>query len=214
MPKSVSVRVGKHRRVRYLVPGILLASLVASGALLAATAPVAAAATTPGSIDTTFGTGGWRDIILSGSTGLARLLPSGQPDKSFGSGGTATVPGAGTSSNTAAVAVQSDGKIIYAGATSSPDGGSKWELARFTANGALDPPSARAGSSPVRSSAPRRPRSPSRRRTTCSSSQTGRSWCWGTSRTSAVTGRGELLRAGEATAANGSPVITLTRFIA
>src|SRR5579863_4052823 len=156
MPKSVSVRVGKHRRVRYAVPGILLASLVASGAVLAATASVAAAATTPGSIDTTFGTKGWLslpessvpglgnpsdavplsngDILLSGSTGLARLLPSGQPDTSFGSGGTTTVPGAATSSNTAAVAVQPDGKIIYAGATSSPDGGSKWELARFTAN--------------------------------------------------------------------------------
>jgi uncharacterized delta-60 repeat protein len=161
MPKSVSMPVGTHRRVRYLVPGILLASLVASGAVAAATAPGAAAATTPGSIDTTFGTAGWQsiagtsvpglgsasdavtlpngDILLGGSTGLARLLPSGQVDKSFGSGGSATAAGVGSVDSAAVIGVQPDGKIIYAGSTSSPTGGTEWEVARFTANGALDP---------------------------------------------------------------------------
>jgi len=160
MPKSVSMPTGNHRRVRYLVPGILLTSLLASGAV-AATASSAAAATGPGRIDTSFGTGGWvsiagsslpglgnvedavslpsGDILLGGSTGLARLLPSGKPDPSFGSGGSTTASGVGSLDSGAVIAVQPDGKIIYAGATGSPSGGTEWEVARFTANGALDP---------------------------------------------------------------------------
>jgi uncharacterized delta-60 repeat protein len=160
MPKSFSMPVGTHRRVRRLVPGILLASLVVSGAVTAATAPIADAATTTGSIDTTFGTNGWvsiagssvpglgtvgdavslpnGDILLAGSTGLARLLPTGKPDTSFGSGGSTTVPGAGVGGGV--IAVQSNGEIIYATATAPPAGGNdEWEVARLTANGALDP---------------------------------------------------------------------------
>jgi uncharacterized delta-60 repeat protein len=159
MPKSVSMPTGSHRRVRYLVPGILLTSLLASGAV-AATASSAAAATGPGGIDTSFGTGGWMsiagssvpglgnvedavslpggDILLGGSTGLARLLPSGKPDPSFGSGGSTTASGVGSLDSGAVIAVQPDGKIIYAGATGSSSGGTEWEVARFTANGALD----------------------------------------------------------------------------
>jgi uncharacterized delta-60 repeat protein len=164
MPKSVSVPVGSHRRVRFLAPGILLASLVASGALAAATAPGAAAATTPGSIDTTFGANGWMsisgssvpglgnaegavalpngDILLDGSAGLARLLPSGKVDTSFGSAGSAAAPDAGTG----AMAVQPDGKIIYTGTATAPDGGTEWEVSRFTANGVLDPTFGKGGS--------------------------------------------------------------------
>ena len=161
MPKSVIMPAGNHRRARYLVPGILLTTLLASGAVAAATASSAAAATGPGSIDTTFGTAGWLsiagssvpglgnvgdavalpsgDILLGGSTGLARLLPSGKLDTSFGSGGSTTASGIGSADGAAVIAVQSDGNIIYAGATGSSDGGTKWEVARFTANGALDP---------------------------------------------------------------------------
>ena len=156
MPKSVSMPVGTLRRARYLVPGILLASLVASGAAAAATAPIADAATTPGSIDTTFGTAGWMsiaesslpglgsagavdvlangDILLAGTGGLARLLPSGKVDTSFGSDGVAAAP-----FRESTVAVQPNGEIIYAGTASSPDGGTEWGVAKFTANGALDP---------------------------------------------------------------------------
>ena len=161
MPKSVIMSRGNHRRVRYLVPGILLTTLLASGAVASATASSAAAATAPGSIDTTFGAGGWLsiagssvpglgnvqdavslpsgDILLGGSTGLARLLPSGQLDTSFGSGGSTTASNVGSVDSAAVIAVQPDGKIIYAGATGSSSGGTKWEVARFTANGALDP---------------------------------------------------------------------------
>jgi uncharacterized delta-60 repeat protein len=161
MPNSVSTPWGNHRRVRYLVPGILLTSLLASGAVAATASGAAAATAPPGSIDTSFGTHGWMsvagsavpglgnveaavslpggDILLGGSTGLARLLPSGKPDPSFGSGGSTTAAGVGSVDSGAVIAVQPDGRIIYAGATSSQDGGTEWEVARFTANGALDP---------------------------------------------------------------------------
>ncbi len=161
MPNSVSTPRGNHRRVRYLVPGILLTSLLASGAVAATASGAAAATAPPGSIDTSFGTHGWMsiagsavpglgnveaavslpggDILLGGSTGLARLLPSGKPDPSFGSGGSTTAAGVGSVDSGAVIAVQPDGRIIYAGATSSQDGGTEWEVARFTANGALDP---------------------------------------------------------------------------
>jgi uncharacterized delta-60 repeat protein len=161
MPNSVSTPRGNHRRARYLVPGILLTSLLASGAVAATASGAVAATAPPGSIDTSFGTHGWMsvagsavpglgnveaavslpggDILLGGSTGLARLLPSGKPDPSFGSGGSTTAAGVGSLDSGAVIAVQPDGRIIYAGAASSPDGGTEWEVARFTANGALDP---------------------------------------------------------------------------
>jgi uncharacterized delta-60 repeat protein len=161
MPKFVNMSTGNRRRVRYLVPGILLTTLLASGSVASVAASSAAAATAPGSLDTTFGTNGWMsiagssvpglgnvadavplpsgDILLGGSTGLARLLPSGKLDKSFGSGGSTTASNVGSVDSAAVIAVQPDGKIIYAGATGSPSGGTKWEVARFTANGALDP---------------------------------------------------------------------------
>ena len=168
MPKFVNMSAGHRRRVRYLVPGILLTTLLASGAVASVTASSAAAATAPpGSIDATFGTDGWMsiagssvpglgnvedavslpsgDILLAGSTGLARLLPSGKLDKSFGSGGSTTASNVGSVDSGAVVAAQSDGKIIYAGATSSPSGGTEWEVARFTANGTLDPAFGNAG---------------------------------------------------------------------
>jgi uncharacterized delta-60 repeat protein len=141
----------------------LLTTLIASGAIAVATASgaaAAAAAAAPGSIVTTFGTAGWAsiagssvpglgnvqaavslpngDILLGGSTGLARLLPSGKLDTSFGSGGSTTASSVTSTDSAAVIAVQPDGKIIYAGTASSPDGGTEWEVARFTANGALD----------------------------------------------------------------------------
>jgi len=152
---------GNRRRTWYLVPGILLASLLASAGAAAASASSAAAATAPGSIDTAFGAGGWTslagssvpglgnvegaiplpsgDILLGGSTGLARLLPSGKLDASFGSGGSTTASKVGSVDSAAVIALQPDGKIIYAGSTGSASGGTQWEVARFTANGTLDP---------------------------------------------------------------------------
>jgi uncharacterized delta-60 repeat protein len=161
MPKFVIMSTGHRRRVRSLVPGILLTTLLASGAVATATASSAAAATAPGSIDTTFGAGGWMsiagssvpglgnvddavslpngDILLGGSTGLARLLPSGKLDTSFGVGGSTAASGVSSVDSGAVIAVQPNGEIIYAGATGSSSGGTEWEVARFTANGALDP---------------------------------------------------------------------------
>lgn len=74
------------------------------------------------------------DILLAGTGGLARLLPSGKVDTSFGSDGVAAAP-----FRESTVAVQPNGEIIYAGTASSPDGGTEWGVAKFTANGALDP---------------------------------------------------------------------------
>jgi uncharacterized delta-60 repeat protein len=80
--------------------------------------------------------------VVSGGFGLARYLPDGQPDKSFGSGGLAPTGFAGDSISGTAVAIQPDGKIIWVGTQSNPNfpPGSTFELAvaRFSPNGTLD----------------------------------------------------------------------------
>jgi len=142
----------------YLLAGLLLCGL------FAAAAPAgAAAAATPGSLDTSFGTGGKvltdlgvgvgggvtdaalrsnGDIVVSGAFGLARYLPDGQLDQSFGSGGLASVGFAFDSDSGTAVAIQPDGKIIWAGSQGNPDfpaGGTfEFAVARFNSNGTLD----------------------------------------------------------------------------
>jgi uncharacterized delta-60 repeat protein len=117
----------------------------------------AAAASTPGSLDPTFGHGGKvltpgggatdailqpnGDIVVSGGFGVARYLPTGQLDATFGSGGLASAGFAGGESRTG-VALQSDGKIIWAGSQGNPSfpaGGTfAFAVARFNANGILD----------------------------------------------------------------------------
>ena len=99
----------------------LLAGLLASGLLVAAGPAGAAAAATPGSLDTSFGTGGKvltdlgvgggavtdavlqpnGDIVVSGGFGLARYLPGGQLDQTFGTGGGKVLTGTGNGPFTA-----------------------------------------------------------------------------------------------------------------
>src|ERR1700761_1275758 len=91
------------------------------------------AAAAAGSLDPTFGNGGVSTItipgnnsgivngavlqsdgkiVVQGSFGVARVLPSGAIDTTFGSGGFAQAP---ASSNFGAVGLQADGKILVAG---------------------------------------------------------------------------------------------------
>ena len=121
----------------------------------------AAAASTPGSLDPTFGNGGKvltdlgvgagvpsdavlqpnGDIVVSGGFGVARYLPTGKLDTTFGTGGLASTGFAGGESGTG-VALQPDGKIIWVGSQGNPSfpaGGTfSFAVARFNANGSLD----------------------------------------------------------------------------
>jgi uncharacterized delta-60 repeat protein len=86
-------------------------------------------------------------IVLSGSsrnpgssgvgidhhTDLARYDPDGQPDPTFGNGGTLTLD----AFVGAAIALQPDGRIVVAGATGGPN--SNFAVARLLPDGTLDP---------------------------------------------------------------------------
>jgi uncharacterized delta-60 repeat protein len=159
-PRSQRTGIAVTLRTRFLLPGIAASALFAAGGVLAATS--ASAAPAPGSVDTSFGTNGTAttdvttilgadtnvnsavvqpngDIVFSHPGGLIRELPTGKLDPSFGSGGSAAAAGVqsiGASSTT--VALQPDGKIIWAGAGAAPNGAMEWEIARFNANGTLD----------------------------------------------------------------------------
>jgi uncharacterized delta-60 repeat protein len=117
----------------------------------------AAAASTPGSLDPTFGNGGKvltpgggatdailqpnGDIVVSNGIGLARFLPTGKLDTTFGSGGMADAGFTGGEGRTG-IALQPDGKIIWVGSQANPSfppfGTFSFAVARFNANGTLD----------------------------------------------------------------------------
>ena len=121
--------------------------------------------TSSGALDTSFGTGGKvttpissngfgnavalqsdGKIVVAGSTSsnggifdfaLVRYTSSGALDTSFGTGGKVTTPiGSGTDFGRA-VALQSDGKIVVAGSSTS-GGKDDFALVRYTSSGALD----------------------------------------------------------------------------
>lgn len=71
-------------------------------------------------------------LVAVGKGGMARFMPDGSLDSSFGQAGRAATP-----FYTRAVALQSDGKIVIAGGTSEFNS-TDLMLARFLANGALD----------------------------------------------------------------------------
>jgi uncharacterized delta-60 repeat protein len=80
----------------------------------------------------------------SGLFALARFLPSGRPDRSFGSGGSvATDVGPGPIDAAEALAVQKDGKLVLAGWSGDVFGAPRWKgdfaLARYRSDGRLDP---------------------------------------------------------------------------
>jgi uncharacterized delta-60 repeat protein len=77
-----------------------------------------------------------RNILGEGDFVLARYNTDGGPDPSFGQGGLVTTdfkPGVLDVEGATAVFVQSDGKILAAGA------GSGFEMARYNSDGSLDP---------------------------------------------------------------------------
>jgi uncharacterized delta-60 repeat protein len=142
----------------------VLAALMALGLPAAAIAGAgsAAAATAPGSLDPTFGTGGKvlsnlgvqgtpsdavlqpnGDIVVAGGFGVARYLPSGKLDTSFGTGGLAQTGFNDMGFAPAGVVLQPDGKIIWAGNNTAefPNQGgdlTSFAIARFTSAGKLD----------------------------------------------------------------------------
>lgn len=145
-----------------------LTGLFTSGLLIAMTAAAtgAGAAGGPGTLDASFGTAGVAttivggpivhdavlqsngDILVGGDFGvggtafnLARFLPNGTLDTTFGNGGFAAT---GFSEGVAAngdgwLAVQPDGKILWAGSAPDPNGlTSDFAIARFNPDGTLD----------------------------------------------------------------------------
>src|SRR5216683_355598 len=137
----------------------VLAGLLTLGLPLAGTAGSAAAAATPGSLDTTFGTGGEvvtglntsntsvngvaeqsnGDIVVGINFGAARFLPSGSLDRTFGTGG---IVQAQPSFDAGAMTLQSDGKIVVVGNVENPPGSPNGTfnivVDRFTSSGSLD----------------------------------------------------------------------------
>jgi uncharacterized delta-60 repeat protein len=70
---------------------------------------------------------------------VARYNSNGSLDASFGSGGHVTTDFAGQNDEADAVAATPDGKIVVAGTVTDANGNSDFGLARYTANGSLDP---------------------------------------------------------------------------
>ena len=121
-----------------------------------------------GSVDTSFGGGdgealvwfkappngcfgGFNDVVLQpdarivatgvacGAVGVARFLPDGTPDPSFGQNGTVRTPVSKTGGRAEANAItlQPDGRIVVAGAQPGPR--SNPAIVRYNADGTLDP---------------------------------------------------------------------------
>jgi uncharacterized delta-60 repeat protein len=145
-----------RRRARYVAGGVAAAGLLAAAAV-GAGATGAQAAVTPGSLDTSFGTGGITtvnltalgaggeeaalqepngDIVVALNQGMLRFLPNGQLDTSFGTNGLATGILNESLNN---LAVEPNGQIItsgvnLAGPPTSPLAG----ITRLNADGTVD----------------------------------------------------------------------------
>jgi uncharacterized delta-60 repeat protein len=79
------------------------------------------------------------DIVVAGNFGLVRYLPNGSVDTTFGTGGLASLPPTGIGPFRSALAVQPDGKYLWAGeATSANGSGGAFAVVRFDANGTVD----------------------------------------------------------------------------
>ena len=74
-------------------------------------------------------------IVIQGTFGVARFLPDGALDASFGNGGIAHVPFSNVING--AVALQSDGKILVAG-IAGPSSAELFAVARLNTDGSLD----------------------------------------------------------------------------
>ncbi len=80
-------------------------------------------------------------IVVVGSAdtsfGIARLNPDGTPDTGFGFGGKLTTSFGGASATANGVVIQTDGRIVVAGATQT-NGNNQFAVARYLTNGTLD----------------------------------------------------------------------------
>lgn len=137
--------------------------VIAVLAALAALTLVGPAAAAPGQLDPSFGTGGVVKLFPSeekiagravatqpdgkiviaggedpGNILVARLLPNGALDPSFGAGGKVSTPFPGGFGEARAVLVQPDGKILVAGEAKGAVNGD-FVFARYDGAGALDP---------------------------------------------------------------------------
>ena len=137
-PKSGSVKSNPPGHATNLDPafghgGIVLAGLGvdANGNQIQAS-PDAVALQSNGDIVVAVGLGG-------PGSGLVRFLPNGTADTTFGSGGFAALPDLGIPSVRPGLAVQSDGKLVWAGEATAANGtGGAFAVVRFDANGTLD----------------------------------------------------------------------------
>jgi uncharacterized delta-60 repeat protein len=137
-PKSGSVKSNPPGHATNLDPafghgGIVLAGLGvdANGNQIQAS-PGAVALQSDGDIVVAVGLG-------SPGSGLARFLPNGTADTTFGNGGFAALPDLGIPSIHPGLAVQSDGKLVWAGEATAANGtGGTFAVVRFNANGTLD----------------------------------------------------------------------------
>lgn len=76
--------------------------------------------------------------IVVAASSLARYLPNGSPDSSFGNGGYVETP-TGDNASAQAIALQPDGKIVVAGSSQADDSGeSEFTIARYNSDGFLD----------------------------------------------------------------------------
>jgi uncharacterized delta-60 repeat protein len=145
-----------------------LAAVAAAAALVVTAVPAAGAATTSGSVDTTFGAGGFATvpfgqwsaasavavqasgaIVTAGQTQAAdgtnailvtQMLPSGALDPSFGSGGTqvVTIGASAGDDSGAALGLQSNGDILVAGSGTDAQGRIDFAVVRLLPNGQRD----------------------------------------------------------------------------
>jgi uncharacterized delta-60 repeat protein len=156
--------VRKDKQVKKRIPAALTGTLVLGLAMGLASASTAAAGTA-GSLDPTFGKGGIvltnlglnaggsqiqavpsdaallpnGDIVVAGNFGLVRYRPNGSLDSTFGTGGLAQLPPNGIASFPPSLAIQPDGKYVWAGEATAPNGtNGAFAAVRFNANGTVD----------------------------------------------------------------------------
>ena len=142
-----------------------LTGTLALGLALGFGSASAAVAGTAGSLDPTFGKGGVvltnlglnaagsqiqavatdatllanGDIVAAGNFGLVRYLPNGTLDTTFGAGGLAQLPPNGIPSFRPGLAVQPDGKYVWAGEATAANGtNGAFAAVRFNVNGTVD----------------------------------------------------------------------------
>jgi len=141
------------KRARWVFGAAVVAGVVTLVAPAVGQGKAAAGSPPPGSLDRSFGSGGIvtyspsadhpatrgiavqpdGKIVVVGGSSLARYLPSGAPDPTFGDGGYVAAGGF-----LSAVAFQKDGKIVVAGARGRGSESSEIMVARYNANGSPD----------------------------------------------------------------------------